>query len=86
MHYINLLADQDLPDNRQRVEEAEEGHVTLADWNLRQVIHLKSVGHRPDSTPYVLELVGEEGNFVTSLDQTLGQLVAVGLDSPELWE
>lgn len=40
----------------------------------------------PDTASVTLKFVGDEANSVTSFDQALGKLVAVGLNTSELRE
>ena len=54
--------------------------------DLRQVVNFHSVGHVPDTAARALEIVGDEAHLVASLDETLGQLVAVSLHAAELGE
>lgn len=53
---------------------------------MRKMVDLQSVGHASYSTSFILILVSNEADFVASLDQTLGQLISMSLNSTKLWE
>jgi len=50
------------------------------------MVHLHSIGHVSDSSSVALELVSEEAYLMPTLNQALGQLVAMGLHSSKLGE
>lgn len=68
------------------MEEAQECAVSLQYRDVWQVVHFQSVSHVSKSTSFVLEFVGDEGDFVTAFYKTLGKLVPVRLYSSEFWK
>ena len=50
------------------------------------MVYLHAIGHVSDTPSSPLELVGDEADLVTPLDEALSQLVAMGLHSSEFWE
>ena len=50
------------------------------------MVDLQSVGHASYSAPLILILVSDETDFVAPLDQALGQLISMSLNSTKLWE
>ena len=65
---VNLLSNQNLTNQRKRVEEAHEGNITLTDRNLRNMINFEAVCHVSHSASIILELIGHKTDLVSSLD------------------
>lgn len=81
VHDVDLFPEEDLSDERHRVEERDEGDITIADWLVRYVIHLHAIGHVAHATPRSLELVRDESHLVAALYQALAKLVTVRLNA-----
>ena len=64
--------------------ETQECDVTIADWHLGNMIHLKSVSHVANSTASILKLVAQKGDLMPPLNQALRQLISVSLHSSKL--
>ena len=86
MDDVNMLTNQNLSDQGQRVEHRQEGDVSLEDWELRDVVDLEPVSHMAETAPGVLELICYKANLVPSFYEALSQLVAVSLNSTKLRE
>lgn len=86
VHNVYALPNEYLSNEGQRVEECHEGHIAIADWLVRNVIDFHTVGHIAHAAPGPLKLVGNKGDLVAPLYQTLPQLISVGLDASEFWE
>ena len=86
MYNFNLLTNQNLSDKGQRVEERNEGNVTIQHWFMWNVIDLHSISHVPHSTPCALKLISDKCYFVTSFYQTLAKLVSVSFYTTEFRE
>lgn len=67
MHYFNLLTDQYLSNQRQRVEKRHESNIAITHWFVRNMIYFHSISHIPNSTPSALELISDKCYFMTSL-------------------
>jgi hypothetical protein len=50
------------------------------------MVYFHSVSHVSNTSSITLELVGDEANFVATLNQALSELVTMGFDTSELWE
>ena len=86
MHDVDVLSDENLTDQRERVEEAEERNVSLCRWNVWKVVHFHSVSHVSQSTSLIFKFVGHKNHFMPAFDQALRQLVCVRLNSTEFWK
>jgi len=84
MHYVHLLAHQDLAYERQGVEERDEGDVSVAHRHLGYVVDLHSVSHSAHTAPRALKLISNERNLVAPFYEALAQLVAVSLHAAKL--
>ena len=83
---VDLFPDEDLSDDGEGVDEGQEDRLARDKRDLRDVVDLETVGHVSNSKSVVLELVGDETDVVSALNEALSDLVAVGLDSSELRE
>ena len=84
MNNIDLLSDEDLSDERQAVEEGEEGHIPLENRELINIINFHSIGHDSHSAPSSLVLICDEADLMAPFNEALGQLIPVGFHSTEL--
>lgn len=71
VYYINVLTNQDLPYQRKRIEEAQEGYISLHHWNMRKMVDLHSVGHISYSRASILKLICDEDYLMTSFHEAL---------------
>ena len=49
------------------------------------MINFKAIGHNPNSFPSKIVHIRYHDDLMTSFYKALGQLIAMGLDTPELW-
>jgi len=86
MNDVNLFADENLSYKGQAIKKTQKCYVSLANRHLGQVVHFKSVSHVSHATSIILKLVSHKTYFMSSFNQALGQLIAVGLNSTKLGE
>lgn len=84
VYNVDLFTDDDVPEDR---EEGEDGRKACraVDDEEGHVVDLEPVGEVADPLPIVV-CVSNDHDLVTPVDEPLGQLVDVALDSSWLWE
>jgi hypothetical protein len=50
------------------------------------MVNFHSIGHMPNATPISLEFICDKSYFMASLNQALGELIAMSFHSSELWK
>lgn len=84
VYYVDVLANEYLPQHRQQHETSCKTIVSQYDRPQREVVNLESIDHVPGTTPDVVKFVANEDDLMATLDEALRQLVAVRLDAAEL--
>ena len=82
---VDMFSDENLSDKRDDEKGSYGRDISIDNWEERQVVDLDSICHVSDALSDVFVAVRDYYHLVSSLDQALGQLIAVGLNSSKFW-
>jgi hypothetical protein len=82
MYNVNLLSNNNIPEDREEGEDSREGRCSIDD-EKGDVVDFEAIRKISHSSPPVIR-VGNYYDLVPSIDELRGQLVDVGFDSSRL--